>query len=577
MLSILDQKAPFQTSQAPEPVISAFEGFKAPTSNTTYTPNQFFDVVIPHFSRGVVRIVAYLLRKTLGWCDANGNPQEEQIKVTYSELERKAGVSRDMIRASLDDALAGHLLECVTEGRAKHAHDAGQSARYQLRWSAMPYTTRLEHFDGFFEGEGNRTDIPNEFFDVLIPREPLSVIKVVGAIIRHSIGFQAKHGRRRQQVALSYQQIENYARFGSRSDLAKALRIAMEKNYIVRLESGVFSHEATERRRAVYALRWCDFPNGQKNEPAVHQSEIQTSISPISEPAHQSEFRTNIKTKLGNETGNRPAADTELRDRLLAFGFSEKTVAKLMREHSREEIEQQIAWMPDRAPARSPAGLLRRSIEQRWPAPIKLRSAEVTSVTQAGWDFARCFYASYGGNRGEPVNDPSPREAQTAESFVQRLIRATREEGRAAEWGRELGTLAREQRHPFPSLTLAIRQLGDAFLVQREKQRLQVQLASITQSREQHEQRFREDWLRWLAAKESEMRNTRPEDYQRFIAQRESERSELAADPKPWSRRVLEHFDTDNARLGAFRQCFGLPDFWQWDAAFNSQSFKPNP
>jgi hypothetical protein len=229
MQSILDRKTLLQTSQASEPVISAFEGFKAPTSNTTYTPNQFFDVVIPHFSRGVVRIVAYLLRKTLGWCDANGNPQEEQIEVTYSELERKAGVSRDMSRAALDDALAGHLLECVTEGRAKHAHDAGQSACYQLRWSSMPYTTRLEHFKGFFEGEGNRTDIPNEFFDVLIPREPLSVIKVVGAIIRHSIGFQAKHGRRRQQVALSYQQIENYARFGSRSDLAKAIRIAMEK------------------------------------------------------------------------------------------------------------------------------------------------------------------------------------------------------------------------------------------------------------------------------------------------------------------------------------------------------------
>ena len=63
-----------------------------------------------------------------------------------------------------------------------------------------------------------------------------------------------RDSRRRQQVALSYQQIENYARFGSRSDLAKALRMALEKNYIVRVESGVFSHEAMERRRAVYAL-----------------------------------------------------------------------------------------------------------------------------------------------------------------------------------------------------------------------------------------------------------------------------------------------------------------------------------
>ncbi len=288
------------SGQAPDRALLEFHGFKAPTSNTTYTPNQFFDVVIPNFSRGVVRIVGYLLRKTLGWCDANGNPQEEQIEVTYSELERKAGVSRDMIRGALDSSLEGHLIECVTAGRAKHAHDAGQSARYQLCWSSAPYTTRLEAFQGFFEGEGNRTDIPNEFFDVLIPNEPLSVIKVVGSIIRHSIGFQAKHGRRRQQVALSYQQIENYARFGSRSDLAKAIRIALEKNYIVRLESGVFSPEATERRRAVYALRWFDNPIGQKSVPAPERSEIQTSIS----PCHRTEVACTSKTSVSRSFGN---------------------------------------------------------------------------------------------------------------------------------------------------------------------------------------------------------------------------------------------------------------------------------
>lgn len=199
-------------SKAPSPEASTFRGFRPPTSNTTYIPNQFFDVIIPHFPRGVVRIVGYLIRKTLGWCDANGNPQEEQIEASYSELENKAGVSRDMIRSALDDALAGNILECVREGRPKFAHDAGQSALYALNWSGEAYTTRPAEFRGFFEGEGNRTDIPNEFFDVVIPNEPLSVIKVVGSIIRHSIGFQTKHGRRRQQVALSFQHIQNYAR-----------------------------------------------------------------------------------------------------------------------------------------------------------------------------------------------------------------------------------------------------------------------------------------------------------------------------------------------------------------------------
>jgi hypothetical protein len=575
MQNTLDRKVVFLPSKAQGPVSSAFQGFRAPTSNTTYTPNQFFDVVIPNFSRGVVRIAAYLLRKTLGWCDANGNPQEEQIEVTYSELERKAGVSRDMIRGALDSALEGHLIECVTAGRAKHAHDAGQSACYQLCWSSVSYTTRLEAFQGFFEGEGNRTDIPNEFFDVVIPNEPLSVIKVVGSIIRHSIGFQAKHGRRRQQVALSYQQIENYARFGSRSDLAKALRIALEKNYIVRLESGVFSPEAAERRSAVYAIRWFDNPIGQKNEPASERSENQTSIGQISEPANRSENRTNIKTKPGNETGNSlPAVDSDLHQKLISFGFNDKTALKLIREHSRQDIEDQFVWLSQRAPARSPAGLLRRAIEQNWPAPGKLRLAEVSGT--AGWEFARCFYAAYGGNRGEPVNEPSPREALVAETFVQRLVKATAGESTPCDWGRSLGHLAREQRNPFPSLTLAIRQLGDAYLVQMEKQRLHGQLTSATKQRELHEQTYRGEWLHWLAQREAEMRVTRQDDFAGFVAKRESDRAELTADAKPWARKALDHFDTEGARLGAFREFFGLPEFWLWDTQFNSQSFKLN-
>ena len=38
--------------------LAAFTGFALPTSNTTYVPNQYFDVCLPHYSRGVVRLVA---------------------------------------------------------------------------------------------------------------------------------------------------------------------------------------------------------------------------------------------------------------------------------------------------------------------------------------------------------------------------------------------------------------------------------------------------------------------------------------------------------------------------------------
>src|SRR5262249_10153363 len=90
-----------------------FAGFQSPTSNTTYTPNQFFDVVLATASRGAARLVAYLIRQTLGWSDADGRPQEAQVVVSYRELEEKAGIAQSKIRPALDEALQAHFIQCV--------------------------------------------------------------------------------------------------------------------------------------------------------------------------------------------------------------------------------------------------------------------------------------------------------------------------------------------------------------------------------------------------------------------------------------------------------------------------------
>src|SRR6266704_6750578 len=81
-----------------------FAGFALPTSNTTYTPNQFFDVCLPHSSRGCVRLVSLMIRKTLGWCDEHGRPQHEQIALSYADFET-AGISRAMIKSAVAEAL----------------------------------------------------------------------------------------------------------------------------------------------------------------------------------------------------------------------------------------------------------------------------------------------------------------------------------------------------------------------------------------------------------------------------------------------------------------------------------------
>ncbi|HEX8340107.1 MAG TPA: hypothetical protein VF624_04295 [Tepidisphaeraceae bacterium] len=220
---------------------NAFDGFALPTSNTTYTPNQFFDVCLPHRSRGVVRLVAYLIRKTLGWSDAYGNPQQEVIAVSYVELERKAGLSHSMIRRALDEAERSHLIRCKRKGVASSRTQSGTSAAYELLWDEQGvFVKNPAEFRGFFAGEGNRTYVPNQFFDHVVRHEPLAVVQVVGSVIRFSIGFQTRYGHRRQRTALSYRDIQRYAKISSPTVVSGAIRTALANQYIERVERGYF-------------------------------------------------------------------------------------------------------------------------------------------------------------------------------------------------------------------------------------------------------------------------------------------------------------------------------------------------
>ena len=152
--------------QPPNP----FEGFLPPTSNTTFVPNQLFDTVFVHGSRGCVRLVAYIVRRVLGWSDREGNPQEPQILVSYRELEQKAGIGHSMIGAAIEEALQGYYITCLRPGQKDTRDSRASSALYELRWDERDaYITDREQFQGFFGGEGNRTPIPNDFFDVLVP------------------------------------------------------------------------------------------------------------------------------------------------------------------------------------------------------------------------------------------------------------------------------------------------------------------------------------------------------------------------------------------------------------------------
>ena len=100
-----NSSAPAYSSGKQLPVSTNFEGFEPLKSNYVFCPNQFFDVCLKSKSRGMVRIIAYVIRQSLGWLDENGQPINETVKVSYRDLIEKAGVSRGAIGKALQLSL----------------------------------------------------------------------------------------------------------------------------------------------------------------------------------------------------------------------------------------------------------------------------------------------------------------------------------------------------------------------------------------------------------------------------------------------------------------------------------------
>ncbi len=365
-------------SAAPADGIAAFSGFALPTSNTTYTPNQYFDVCLQHSSRGVVRLVGYMIRKTLGWCDADGNPQTEQHVVSYGDLE-KAGISRDMIHSAIEEAVQQHFIRCVRSPSVQRAGHRATSGLYELKWDERGvYLKDPREFRGFFAGEGNRTYIPNQFFDRLVPQETLAVVKVVGSVIRFSIGYQNKWGHRRQQVSLSFQHIQNYTRIKDRKTVSQAVRYAVQSNFIERVEKGYFDPDAGKlSKAAVYAVKWLSRKaaslNGQKTPPAdipyFERSEMPTGNGQKTLPDERSEKPTDIEIKQINKTLKQQPGFAVTFEKLKAEGFDAAAARFLATSFPAQRVDRQIGWIDQRGIRRNRLGMLRAAIEQDWQAP----------------------------------------------------------------------------------------------------------------------------------------------------------------------------------------------------------------
>lgn len=397
-----------------------FAGFEPLNASFLYCPNQFFDVCLRHSSRGVVRLIAYLLLRTIGWLDHNGNPVEQEIQVSYREFISGAGVSRGAVREAITEAVRCGFIVCIQPGRANRSDEAAQSATFVLRWDTSGrYAKGLEAFQGFYAGEGHRTPIPKSYFERVVRQESLAVSKVVGAVLRHTVGYQNQFGGRRSQAPLSYSYMQTFAAMHDRSTLAAAVHRAMAVGYIQCVERGKFDPRQSRRKAASYAVRWLDAAHAQFKNPTSSETTVQkpdqpqfknpTSDDPKARPVEQSRNPTEETAqskesfKQQTEGGNSAVAVVNEKGLALlcAAGFDRKIATSLSRSVSFEQIEQQIGWLARRNPQRNRLGMLRRAIEENWPKPSGLEDGTIARQGIDGSESREEVLASLGREQKE--------------------------------------------------------------------------------------------------------------------------------------------------------------------------------
>jgi len=593
------------SSAAPE-----FPGFPELRANVTFVPLQFFTAVLPHRSRGCVRLVGFMLRQLLGWVDADGNPTREQIQFSYRDLMEGAGISRDAIAEAVREALEHRLIRCVREPRPDRSGQGGQNGIYALRWSG-DYTNDPQELTGFFRSEAivvpaeergrtgptakpARKNIPNAFFDHVLRRERLSVARVVGTLLFKSIQW-TDQGERKVPVCLSITELCRLTHLGRRH-VHEALQEARQRGYLERVQEGRFDPNAGLRSHAAtYRIRW----TAQSVNPvyvmpanpadaAAHVEMVPYPFLDRSEKGYgkavgkgardQSEKGNGDRSEKGNDLSikrsfnKQPTAAGEpsavhpstaaAAEGLMEVGFDLATARQLAKQHAPEIIAQQLQWLPLRRTSTNKLGLLRRAIEQNWPKPEGGVEAD-----PPGAIFVRHYAAAFH-RQTESLIPCSPREAAHAIEFLRRLDPQPTE-AQAAEWGRRFGAFARGRKPAKPWLVWVLRMHGDEFVQQHRQAANQARRVSVADSHRVHEEHFAPAYLAHLREIEARCRAEQPALYAAFVAHREETGAQLKLSEK--SRALLA---SETSRLCTFadfacERGLKVPTFWEWDRQGN--------
>ncbi len=143
----------------------------------------------------------------------------------------------------------------------------------------------LPKFAGFWQPEANGrfTMVPNQFFDEIVPNEPASVTKLVGLVIRRTLGWQEADGQRRQQAQLSYSEFRREMNM-SNDAIANALQIALNKGYIVKLREGRMNTKDGTGVGAFYGLAWSQPDTAEVVNRLTEQPPTNTFSAPSQKP-----------------------------------------------------------------------------------------------------------------------------------------------------------------------------------------------------------------------------------------------------------------------------------------------------
>lgn len=605
-------------------------GFPPFKANVTFVPIQFFTLVVPYRSRGCVRIVGYILRQLLGWVDREGNPRCERLRVTYRDFISDAGVSRGALSEAVQEAIEFHLIRCVSPSRPGCKGESAESAVYELCWDHEgPYTDSPEEFRGFYfpaaafiihQKNGRpekcpkvaRKNIPNAFFDFLLPREQLSVIRTVGALLFYSIQW-GPGGERRVPVSRSITELARLTHM-SRQHTHAAVCLAIEHGYIELSKPGIFDPRAgIDSQPATYKIRWAEpdataieelnqgdvavskpyathdsfkkvngavvqkSERNQSNKVNGEQSRMVNGMSVKKDPKISQTAATGAHSDPCVQDQGAAADFDMARDLLIRTGFDTQVAGHLAQHFSLEVIRRQVDWLPLRKATKNRLGLLRLAIEQDWPKPAPCNSTADPALAAAE-QFARFYYAGYHGNGAEPTVDPFPGDASAAKQFVQQLPGYQSESPLVAEWGRRFGRFVRGKQNGDSNakayLRTALTLYADEFLRLAHRGFRNQRHAALQEAKERHQKEFLSAYHEYLRQTETRLRDASPAAYGRFEERRAQERDCMArtlSNPA----KVLVGWETEQCRLDAFAEFFAkhpeypVLDFWRWDAQLN--------